>query len=371
VRIDLAGGFLNTKIQLSNSIELPLSTSLSSVPETFVFFERFLFMRFLKELVTVLIFAACSEGAFAADLYDPLIIDSTQRCVSIDLMIEDSERDRELPLRVYLPHSSQPAPVILFSHGLGGSSKNNPYLGNHWAARGYIAVFMQHPGSDESVWRDVLPAQRMAALKEAASARNATLRYKDVSTVIDQLELFNADATHPLSDRMNLGRIGMSGHSFGAVTTQAVSGQKRAFGLIDYTDSRIDAALAMSPSVPRGGSANRVFASVEIPWLLMTGSQDSSKIGGASVESRLAVFPALPDGDKYELVLDGAEHSAFTDAWTRRNEKARNKNHHRVIQAISTAFWDAYLMDDKAAKEWLVGAGTASVLEAGDRWQWK
>jgi hypothetical protein len=30
-------------------------------------------------------------------------------------------------------------------------------------------------------------------------------------------------------------------------------------------------------------------------------------------ESRLSVFPALPPGGKYELVLGGAEHSAFTD----------------------------------------------------------
>ena len=328
-------------------------------------------MRILKKLVTVVVCAVWCGGSFAADLYDPLVIDSALRVMSIDLTIEDSARDREVPLRVYLPDSSQPAPVILFSHGLGRSSENNPYLGNHWAARGYIAVFMQHLGSDESVWRGALPSQRMTALKAAASAENALLRYKDVATVINQLEVFNADATHVLSARMNLDQIGMSGHSFGAVTTQAVSGQKQPFGLVDYTDRRIDAALAMSPSVPRGGSANRLFASVEIPWLLMTGSHDTAKIGGGSAESRLAVFSALPDGDKYELVLDGAEHSAFSDGVTRRHKKTRNKNHHRVIQAISTAFWDAHLMGNKAAQGWLVGVGAASVLEPGDRWQWK
>ncbi|TVS18352.1 MAG: hypothetical protein EA424_11055 [Planctomycetaceae bacterium] len=49
-----------------------------------------------------------------------------------------------------------------------------------------------------------------------------------------------------------------------------------------------------------------------MPWLLMTGTHDTSPIGGQTVKSRLAVFPALPPGDKYELVLDSAEHSAFT-----------------------------------------------------------
>ncbi len=31
------------------------------------------------------------------------------------------------------------APVVLFSHGLGGSREGNPYLGHHWAAGGFFA----------------------------------------------------------------------------------------------------------------------------------------------------------------------------------------------------------------------------------------
>ena len=49
----------------------------------------------------------------------------------------------------------------------------------------------------------------------------------------------------------------------------------------------------------------------------------------------------------------------------------RNPNHHRVILALSTAFWDAWLRDDAAAKAWLDGDGPKSVLEKNDRWQRK
>jgi len=42
-----------------------------------------------------------------------------------------------------------------------------------------------------------------------------------------------------------------------------------------------------------------------------------------------------------------------------------------VILALSTAFWDAYLRGDAAAKAWLDGEGTHSVLEKEDRWQIK
>jgi len=37
----------------------------------------------------------------------------------------------------------------------------------------------------------------------------------------------------------------------------------------------------------------------------MTGTKDVAPVGAADLESRLAVFPALPPGGKYELVLDG------------------------------------------------------------------
>lgn len=41
----------------------------------------------------------------------------------------------------------------MFSHGLGGSRSGSAFLGEHWAARSYVAVSLQHPGSDDSVWK--------------------------------------------------------------------------------------------------------------------------------------------------------------------------------------------------------------------------
>jgi hypothetical protein len=106
----------------------------------------------------------------------------------------------------------------------------------------------------------------------------------------------------------------------------------------------------------------------------MTGTKDVAPIGGQTVESRLAVFPALPPGDKYELVLDGAQHSVFTDRAMIGDNQPRNPNHHRAILAISTAFWDTYLRNDAAAKQWLRDhgpKGPRSVLEKRDKWQSK
>ncbi|HEY5315638.1 MAG TPA: dienelactone hydrolase, partial [Pirellulales bacterium] len=287
-----------------------------------------------------------------------------------DLTVVDASRSREIPVRVYLPDDKAPAPVVLFSHGLGGSRQGSAYLGEHWAARGYVVVYMQHAGSDEGVWKNVPPLKRLAAMQKAAGLDNFLLRVKDVPAVLDQLERWNKTDGHELAGRLDLNRVGMSGHSFGAITTQAVSGQTYPLGG-RFTDRRIKAAVAMSPNAPRQGDARQAFGSVAIPWMLLTGTYDTAAIGNATVESRLAVFPALPPGGKYELVLERAEHSAFSDRPLPGDAQPRNPNHHRVILALTTAFWDAYLNDNQEAKSWLDGDGPRKVLEARDRWQKK
>ncbi|NBD34063.1 MAG: hypothetical protein GVY17_14125, partial [Cyanobacteria bacterium] len=93
--------------------------------------------------------------------------------------------------------------------------------------------------------------------------------------------------------------------------------------------------------------------------------------GDADIESRLAVFPALPPGEKYELVLEGAEHLAFTDRALPGDTKPRNPNHHRAILAITTTFWDAALKNNQSAKAWLNSEEVREVLEKADRWQTK
>jgi hypothetical protein len=101
----------------------------------------------------------------------------------------------------------------------------------------------------------------------------------------------------------------------------------------------------------------------------MTGTKDLAVIGHADMKSRLGVYPALRQAPKYEVVLDKAEHSVFTDRALPGDSEARNPNHHRVILALSTAFWDAYLRGDAEAMAWLNGDGPRTVLEPADRWQ--
>jgi predicted dienelactone hydrolase len=289
-----------------------------------------------------------------------------------DLQPNDAARDRVVPVRVYRPQHPSPLPVILFSHGLGGSRENNAYLGKHWAAGGYVCVFMQHAGSDQDVWKSERIGKRLSALRKAASLSSFQSRVEDVSFVIDQLQRWNERPDHPLGGKLDLEQIGMSGHSFGAVTTLAVAGRRYPLGR-SFAEKRIDAFLAMSPQAGKGLSAERAFTDLAVPILCMTGSEDDSPIDDrVTPESRREVFAALPDGDKYELVFDRGHHFAFSDAGGFR-ARDRDPSHHPAIQKISLKFWNAYLKNDEQAKQWLQSdqPNTDCDLKQTDVWQWK
>ncbi len=238
----------------------------------------------------LLLFCLMEGNSMARADYDPLAVAADQP-EHRDVTVSDAKRSREIPIRIYLPSKAEAAPIVIFSPGLGGTRAGSEYLGDHWAQRGYVVVFVQHPGSDDSVWKNKPISEVMPAMKEAASLENLRLRLDDVKCVLDQLEQWNNDANNELHGRVDLTHVGMSGHSFGAVTTQFLSGQKPIIGA-GLTDPRIKAAVIMSPSVPRIGNPNAAFADVKIPWMLLTGTKDDSPIGNADAASRLLVFPS-------------------------------------------------------------------------------
>jgi predicted dienelactone hydrolase len=313
-----------------------------------------------------LILATTITSTMAAS-YNPLEV-SKAEVKSLTFDVQDAARNRTIPIRVYLPETHKSAPVILFSHGLGGSRDNNPYLGEHWAKRGYVVVFTQHIGSDESVWKNTPPLERMGAMKKAASIEAYLDRNKDIPAVIDALTRWNQEKGHALNGVFDLDHIGMSGHSFGAVTTQAMAGQDAGNGRVSFVEKRIDAAVMMSPSIPKMGDPTKAFDQITIPCLLMTGTEDNSPIGDTKPEDRLKVFPNLTNAPAWQVVFDKANHMSFGQR-DLAGKPPKNERYHQAILALSTAFWDATLRDDKAAKEWLNGEGAKKTLVPEDRWE--
>lgn len=322
--------------------------------------------------MTTLLKSLLGSLLLASLLLSPAPAADEAKVRQIDLEPKDAARDRIVPIRVYLPETDRPLPVILFSHGLGGSRVNSPYLGEFWAKNGYICVFLQHAGSDEEVWKAAGLRQALPTLKKAANGKNMIDRNKDVSFILDQLEIWNKADENPLQGKLDLEHIGMTGHSFGAVTTTAVAGRKFPLG-VAYAEPRLDAFLPMSPQTSEGMPAAKSFGEIHAPMLCMTGTADSSMISpNTTPESRREVYKGLPPGDKYELVFDGGTHATFSDVQGIRIAK-RDPAHHPAIQQISLKFWDAYLKNDPAAKKWLQSdqARKDAKLKESDVWQWK
>lgn len=291
----------------------------------------------------------------------------------------DPVRQRDVPVRIRWPQvtaGADPLPVVLFSHGLGGSIEGGSLWGEAWARAGLVVVHLQHPGSDLAGVRAAARSlQDRAGLRGAASPAQLLARLQDCRFVLDQIQQRHARGVDHWA-RARPVALGMSGHSFGAHTTLGMAGQRFA-GFAGVDEPRLAAFIAFSPSLPAAGDAQAAFAPLGRPLLSITGTRDQDVIGnGATPERRQAVFAALPPGGKAHLVLQDADHMTFGGQTDRAAEviardpvaRERQAVHHATLAAITTDWWLATLRNDGAARARLVAPAT---LQAGDLWQQK
>ena len=291
----------------------------------------------------------------------------------------DAPRKRDVPVRVRWPQSDRQnaaLPVVLFSHGLGGTRDGGTVWGEAWAAAGFVVVHIQHPGSDlAAVSRTATSFSDKAGLRAAAGAAQLFARLQDVGFVLSQISLRH-EAQLGRWATVRPSAVGMSGHSFGAHTTLGMAGQRYP-GFEGISEQRLASFIAFSPTVPSVGDAQQAFGRLSRPVLTLTGTRDEDVLGnGATPDKRIAVFPALPPGGKAQLVLQDADHMTFGGQIGRaaeivpresvtRDQQARD---HALVAAITTDWWRATLFDDAAAQARLIAPVG---LGPGDRWQQK
>lgn len=282
----------------------------------------------------------------------------------------DAKRDREVPVKLYAPKAGNgPFPIVIFSHGLGGSREGYEYLGQYWAAHGYVSVHLQHAGSDEAVWKDAGLGQRLSAMRQAvAQPRNAMDRVQDVSFAIDELTRLKA-TNSPWRGKLDLTWVGVAGHSFGAHTTLATAGAVYSGRSgVSLGDLRVKAAIPMSAPVPANKSRlDDAYAGVKIPCLHMTGTEDNSPIGDTKAAERRLPFDHCDNSDQFLITFTGGDHAIFGGR-ERRIGGGKDAELQRLICQSSLAFWDAYLRSDARAKDWLITKftdvlGTEGVFE--------
>ncbi|MEA2695007.1 MAG: hypothetical protein QOJ16_4394 [Acidobacteriota bacterium] len=279
----------------------------------------------------------------------------------------DPARQRAVPVTVYSPKGGDgPFPVIVFSHGLGGSRDGYEYLGRYWASYGYVVVHVQHLGSDGAVLQGKEKEKIGEALKRAVANPQVALdRPADVRFVLDQLAVLNRDEPG-MKGRLDLDRAGMAGHSFGAWTTLAVAGQVAVAPSgkeLSLADPRIKAAISMSAPVPRRKAQHAiVFRNVKIPCFHMTGTKDDSPLGETFAAERRIPFDRIEGADQYLVTFKGGDHMVFAGRRQEARGGEKDAQFQDLIKMGSIAFWDAYLKGEVEAKAWLSRGGFAGVL---------
>ncbi len=279
----------------------------------------------------------------------------------VDENWRDSARERSIPVRLFVPtmsanESSKRFPIILFSHGLGGSTSGGKAWGEHWASHGFIVVHMQHIGSDESVWKGKNGTVAVSDMKSAMSMSNLGLRVGDVHFAIDEIIKRNKEKNQHFV-YADITKIGMSGHSFGAQTTLAVSGQISPItrGQSGF-DKRIKSAIALSPNARNKSNLDKQFGDIRMPFFSITGTLDGAVLNDKTeVADRILPYKHMPTNDKYLLVLADGDHMIFGGHTlpVRRAVQPREEEILRLVKSATLAFWEATLNANTEAATWL------------------
>lgn len=282
-----------------------------------------------------------------------------------DLLLHDAQRNKDLHVRIFYPDVPGRYPVIVFSHGAGGSGNCCEALTEHWASYGYVSIQPTH--EDSALERRDAGEENLQSMQAVRDALKRPglweSRARDVSFVLDSLEEL-ARRVPSLSGKMDVQHIGMSGHSMGSFTTEAVGG-----ALVDlpgkpgtsFADARVKAVLCLSPQGPgQFGLLETSFRTLRVPFLGVTGSNDN--LGPiANAEWHEKPFELSPAGDKYQVFIEGANHMSFISARTLQPGRGQQaENILGYTNSAAMAFWDAYLKKDSSAREYLQSDGLAS-----------
>jgi dienelactone hydrolase len=273
-----------------------------------------------------------------------------------DFEWSDTTRPRVVPARLYLPKALQTGaslprvPLVVFSHGIGGSRAGYSYLGRHFASQGVASLHLQHVGSDRNLWFGN-PLSLVGRLHDAAQDVEAIARVRDLRFALDQV------LAGETGRQIDARHIVAAGHSYGANTTLLAAGARveRDGRLLDFRDPRIQAAIVIS-APPFYGETDpaKILAGVTMPTLHITATEDIIRIPGyySGPEDRVAVFDATGSTRKTLAVFNGGSHSVFTDRGNTGGAEL-NPQIKAATQALSLAFVKALVDGDAAAlKAW-------------------
>src|SRR5262245_18365646 len=215
------------------------------------------------------------------------------------LVLNDSDRTKQIQLRIHYPDARGPFPLIVWSHGAGGSKDNYLTIMEHWASYGYVTIQPTH-----------IDSRSLAAKpSDPVSFRDWQSRPADISFILNSLAQIEA-AEPALKGLSASKRIGVGGHSYGAHTAQLIGGA-RAFpigGEKSFEVSRITAVMLLSGQGPGEMLTEKSWSNFKKPMFVMSGSADGPTRTGQPAEWRKKPYELSPPGDKHLGRVYGLDH---------------------------------------------------------------
>jgi hypothetical protein len=284
-------------------------------------------------------------------------------------MVDQVRNARPVKIKVYYPvnHNMTKLPVVFWSHGLGGSVDGAAFISRYIASYGYVVVHVQHVGTDSSLWEGK-PGHPWDIIRNTHIPRSATLeRFADIPFVLDKLPGWMA-AHEDVAMHVDLNTIGMSGHSFGAMTTQVMCGMlfpDESGKLRSYKQPVFKSGILYSP-VPISHVAlddpRDIYGAIDRPLFFMTGTDDDSPVEGWNYEQRLRVYDHAGCPEKGLMVLNEGDHMVYNGSRGKLGHNPNRALHEELIKMSAMAYWDMTLKNDEMARVWLTGAGYATYL---------
>lgn len=273
---------------------------------------------------------------------------------------------------VYVPLGlTEPAPIIIVSHGFGDVKESFTYLAEHLASYGFIVILPEHVGSDLAYRKEYLGG----FLNTLLSPVEFINRPQEISFLIDRLEELTTESSE-WAAIADVDRIGVIGDSLGASTALALGGAEINYARLlencdqdnlifnvalylecrarflppqnyNLRDPRIKAVVA-AHAVGGGLYGPEGFAQIDVPIMLVSGSND---IVSTVVTEQIHPFVWLQTDTKYLAMLEGGTH--FSSKPGRDGAggifallAGQNRDvGSRYYKLLSVAFWSAHLKD--------------------------
>jgi len=293
--------------------------------------------------------------------------------LSEQIIIDRGSDEAALALTCRWPKESNPVGLIVFCHGLGSSRKHYAELAAFWAAHEYFVVQPTFPdwigfiaasepelgldpaSEDIANWASN-PKVKSYMFRLLHSPSQWIARVKIVQHVLDQMDFI-------LRSTCNLPSLKIpcaaAGHSFGAYTSQLLAGvtiDVPDHGPTRYRDPRVKAAVLLSAQGrDQQGLRDGSWDTLACPMINITGTLDKGA-KGQGPQWKSEPYEFAPPGDKYLAIFKNADH--YLGGITRSGLRLDNVNLRQAIAQLTLAFWDAYLLDDLAAKSWLASIST-------------